>query len=405
MKKYITCLVVVTSLLMWGCNSSGSKEQPAAEAEHEHVDGDGHDHSEHAGHSHGEEDDGDVHAHGEEIHFSAEQAQSAGLKVENVVAGSFRQVIKTSGEILAAQGDETLIVATTNGVVSFVNPSITEGDRIQSGQALATISSKNLLDGDPAAKAKAEYETARSEFRRAEELIKDSIISVKEYEQSRLRYETAKTTYDAQAGNHTANGVKVTSPIGGYLKSLMAGQGEYVSVGQPIALVSKNKRLQLKAEVPERYFETLGNIQCANFRMAYGQKLYKLSEMNGRIVSFGKTAGGASFFIPVTFEFDNVGGVIPGTFAEIYLLSSPRDNVISVPISALTEEQGLYFVYLQLDEEGYKKQEVSVGQSDGDRVEILSGLMPGQKVVTQGGYQVKLAAVSSVMPEGHSHNH
>jgi len=87
------------------------------------------------------------------------------------------------------------------------------------------------------------------------------------------------------------------------------------------------------------------------------------------------------------------------------LLSNPLENVISVPVSALTEEQGLNFVYLQLDEEGYKKQEVTLGQSNGDKVQVLSGLKAGDKVVTKGVYQVKLAAVSSIMPEGHSHSH
>jgi multidrug efflux pump subunit AcrA (membrane-fusion protein) len=56
-----------------------------------------------------------------------------------------------------------------------------------------------------------------------------------------------------------------------------------------------------------------------------------------------------------------------------------------------------------LDEEGYKKQEVMLGQNNGERVQILSGLKNGDKVVTKGVYQVKLAATSSVMPEGHAH--
>jgi multidrug efflux pump subunit AcrA (membrane-fusion protein) len=44
-----------------------------------------------------------------------------------------------------------------------------------------------------------------------------------------------------------------------------------------------------------------------------------------------------------------------------------------------------------------------LGQNNGERVQILSGLKNGDKVVTKGVYQVKLAATSSVMPEGHAH--
>ena len=114
-------------------------------------------------------------------------------------------------------------------------------------------------------------------------------------------------------------------------------------------------------------------------------------------------AGGA--YVPVVFELDNRGEVVPGACVEVYLRSSAVDNAWVVPVSALTEEQGLYFVYLRLDEEGYKKQEVSIGDTDGANVRILSGLHEGDRVVTRGVYQVKLAANSGVIPEGHSHNH
>lgn len=108
--------------------------------------------------------------------------------------------------------------------------------------------------------------------------------------------------------------------------------------------------------------------------------------------------------MPVTFEFDNRGDVVPGSFVEVWLLGRERQGVISLPVSALTEEQGLTFVYLQLDAECYQKQEVRTGATDGDRVEILSGLKGGEKVVTQGAIHVKLASASNAIP-GHTHNH
>ena len=77
------------------------------------------------------------------------------------------------------------------------------------------------------------------------------------------------------------------------------------------------------------------------------------------------------------------GDVIPGSFVEVFLLSSPMENVLSLPHSALTEEQGSFFVYLQLDEEGYKKQLVTLGADNGESVQILSGIKAGDRVVTQ----------------------
>ena len=104
------------------------------------------------------------------------------------------------------------------------------------------------------------------------------------------------------------------------------------------------------------------------------------------------------------FEFDNKASLIPGAYVEIFLLSEPRENVISIPVSALTEEQGAFFVYVKLDNECYKKQPVVKGVSDGERVEIIEGIHDGDAVVTKGAIHVKLASASKSIP-GHTHNH
>ena len=182
------------------------------------------------------------------------------------------------------------------------------------------------------------------------------------------------------------------------------GQGEYVDVGQPIAVITQNKRLWLRADVSENNFKYLHSIQSANFKTSYDDKVYRLSDMNGKVVSYARNTDNGASYIPITFEFNGTGDIVPGAFAEVYLLSRERSNVISVPTSALTEEQGLLFVYVQTDDGAFRKQEVATGQSDGTRVEILKGVKKGDKVVTHGVYQVKLAAASTAIP-GHNHSH
>ncbi len=386
MRIFIISLFTALTVLLSGCNT-GDKQKtkmPGSAHDHDHE----HDHD---------------HDHSDEIHFSAEQAEVVGLELETAEPGTFRQVIKTSGHIQSPRGDEVTIAATANGVISFLNRSLSQGMALNSGQTIANVSAQRLPDGDPAVKAKIAFETAEREYVRAENLVKDQIISVREFEEIRSRYETAKNIYESQASQHTGKGVSLNSPISGFVKSLLVKQGDFVSVGQPVAVVTQNRRLQLRAEVSENYFNNVRNIGSANFTMAYDNTLYKLEELNGRLVSAGKTADEQSFYIPVTFEFDNIGDIIPGSFAEVYLLSLPRENVLSVPVSAITDEQGLYFIYIQVHDEEYKKEEVELGQSDGERIEIVSGLHPGDKVVVKGVHQVKLAGSSFVIPEGHSH--
>lgn len=368
--------------------------------DHEHE---GHNHESegegHEGHDHGNEPA----AHSDEIILPKAKAEAAGVQVSIIEPGTFEQVIKTSGQIMAAQGDESVAVATVPGVVTF-RGKVTEGMSVGKGTALVTISSNNIADGDPVQRARIAYDISKKEYDRMKALVKNKIVSDKDFAQAEQNFENARISYEALAKNHTAGGQAVTSPISGFVKNILVKEGDYVNIGQPLVSVTQNRRLFLRAEVSEKYYPYLRSINSANFSTPYNNKVYELRELDGRMLSFGKAAGENSFYVPVTFEFDNKGDIIPGAFVEVYLLSAPMENVISLPRTALTEEQGLFFVYLQLDEEGYKKQEVTLGADNGKSVQILSGVKAGDRVVTKGAYQVKLASASNAIP-AHSHEH
>lgn len=422
--KNIYLLGVLCTYLLAGCAGNTSHEghdeheHTHAHEAHDHESEAGHDH-EHAGHDHEHEGHDHAHeghdheseeahaqegAHAGEIIFKEAMAKAVGLETVVIQPGPFVDVIKTSGSVLTAQGDESVVVATVPGIVSFGNLPFVDGTPVRKGQTLLSLASNTLSDGNYALKIKVAYETARKEYERMEQLVGDKIVSAKDFEQARLNYENAKAAYDAVGGKETAKGVSVVSPLTGYLKNLQVKEGDYVAVGQPLATISQNSRLVLRADVSEKYYPSLPMIQSANFRTPYDNTLYKLSDLHGRLLSYGKASGTDSFYVPVTFEFDNKGAVIPGSFVEIYLLTSPMENVISVPVSALIEEQGVYSVFIRLDEEGYKKQEVTLGANNGSEVQILSGLTPGDQVVTRGAYQIKLASASNAIP-AHSHQH
>lgn len=418
-KRYL--LWVLCAYIFAGCSGTTQHEKHNHEHEaHEHEEGhnhehEGHDH-EHEGHDHKHEGHDHEHegrdheheaaasTHSNEIIFKEELAKAVGLQTKVMEPAPFTDVIKTSGSILAAQGDETTVVATVPGIVTFGSLSFVDGTPVRKGQAILSLASNNLSEGNVAARAKYAYENAKKEYERMEQLVGDKIVSAKDFEQARLNYENAKAAYDAIAGKQTENGVSVVSPMNGYLKNLQVKEGDYVAVGQPLATISQNSRLVLRAEVSEKYYQYLPAVQSANFRTPYDEQVYQLSDLHGRLLSYGKASDANSFYIPVTFEFDNKGAVIPGSFVEIYLLTSPMQDVLSVPVSALIEEQGIYSVFIRLDEEGYKKQEVKLGANNGSDVQILSGLKPGDMVVTQGAYQIKLASASNAIP-AHTHNH
>lgn len=389
MKKYIFMGAAIGLFLLGSCSNKSSEGHNRETEEHDHAE-----------HNHGAEVTA---GHSDEIILPAAKAQAAGVKVSIIEPGTFQQVIKTSGQVMAAQGDESVAVATVAGVVSF-HGKVIEGMSVGKGTPLVVLSSKNMADGDPVQRARIAYETAKNEYERMKKLLPDKIVSEKDFAQAEQAYEDARISYEAVAKNHSPQGQSVPSPINGYVKSLLVKEGDYVTVGQPLVSITQNRKLFLRADVSEKYYPYLRTIGSANFCTPYNNKVYMLKDMNGRILSYGKASDENGYYVPVTFEFDNKGDVIPGSFVEIFLLSSPIENVISLPHTALTEEQGSFFVYRQVDEEGYQKQLVTLGADNGENVQILSGVKAGDKVVTQGAYQVRLAGATNAIP-AHSHEH
>ena len=363
----------------------------------------GHDHEDETEQHAGEA--GDDHDHGDEIILTPEKARAAGVKVETIMPGTFHGVIHTSGKVLSASCDETTVVATISGRVSYKNH-VSEGLKVTGGMQLFSITSAGMqvADGDPVQRARIDYERAERDYTRARLLIKDRIISEKDLAVAKAEYEAAKLTYTSVQKTRSAGGVVVTAPRGGYVKQCLVAGGDYVEAGQPLAVITQNKHLYLRAEIPEREFKELNKIRCAKFRTSYSDRLYDITDMGGHIQSYGRSAEVNNSYIPVVFEFNNTGDVVQGSYAEIYLITQERENVLTLPLTALTEEQGVHYIYIQVDKEGYRKQEVTLGESDGERVEILSGLKKGDKVVTKGAIQVKLASAANAIP-AHNHNH
>ncbi|MBL4593307.1 MAG: HlyD family efflux transporter periplasmic adaptor subunit [Flavobacteriales bacterium] len=175
-------------------------------------------------------------------------------------------------------------------------------------------------------------------------------------------------------------------------------------MGQPIASVSQNKKLILKAEVPQKYYSKLNSISSANFKTAYDDVVYNTDSLNGKFISYGKSTDERSYYIPVHFEIDNKGEIIPGSFIEVFLKANIIKDALIIPYSALIEEQGHYYAYVQTSGEGFQKRELKLGINDGFSVQVISGINENERVVSKGAYQIKLATMSGKMP-AHGHEH
>jgi RND family efflux transporter MFP subunit len=251
--------------------------------------------------------------------------------------------------------------------------------------------------------ARAELNSAKAEFDRTSELIKDKLITQAEFDRARLRYQQAQIALN-NLGRNYSGGKSLSSPINGFIKNIIVSEGQYVNAGQPLATITKNQRLILKADVSLKNADKISSIQEANFTIIQNQMTYSTKDLNGKLLSVGKTTGGNSPFIPVHFQIESRPGLLPGSFAEVYLKTIPLYNVLVIPASALVEEQGIFYVYVQTEGESFQKREVKLGANDGQRVQVVSGVVEGERVVTKGAYQIKLSQASGALP-AHGHEH
>lgn len=326
------------------------------------------------------------------------------MKVEKQ---KFRFMHKTSGQIITDKKDEIIITATGNGIVRFINHSLLPGVEISSGQHLFGIFGENLTEGNTSINyinVQAEFETAKSNYSRAKKLIGDKLITSEHFLSVKKEFIKAEALYNVYKQNLNTGGSVVSAPYDCYIKDIYVAEGQKVEPGDKLASVIIENRLILKADVAPSDLDILKLVEEASFITSYSTKIYSTGEMNGSKISFGKSTGKNSFYIPVYFRIDYDPELIPGTFAEVWLLGPETNELITIPNSAIMEEYGKYYLFIEKVSGEFEKRYIIPGRSDGEVTEILKGLHAGEDIVATGAYQVKMSMMTSI-PNTHDHNH
>ena len=107
----------------------------------------------------------------------------------------------------------------------------------------------------------------------------------------------------------------------------------------------------------------------------------------------------------VSLQIDNNGSFVTGGFVEVYLKTLSNSQALTIPVSALLEEQGRFFVYVQVTPELFEKQDVEIGATDGLKVEITKGITQNQRIVTVGAVFIKLAQATGSLDAHSGHVH
>jgi cobalt-zinc-cadmium efflux system membrane fusion protein len=343
----------------------------------------------------------------EGISFLKEQAWKIDFATSEVQLSPFQQIIKTTGNLLPAVNMEKQIVAKSNGIVHFQSQDIVPGKNIKKNDAIFNLSGDGLAGitiSTQFTEAKTNLEKTKSAFERAKSLRQDQIISEKDFVEAKSNFENASANYASVNKDYKSNGFLITSPVNGFICDVYVNEGQYVEKGDVLAKVDQGSKLLLKADVYQKHLLELKHIKSANFKLPYSEKIYDTEKLNGRLIAYGKDIHEDDYTTPLYFEVDLTPELYAGSFVEVYLKSERSSNVLHIEKSAVLEDQGLKFVFVQLSGESFEKRFVNIGVSNGEEVEITSGLKSGERVVSKGAYFVKLASMAGALP-AHAHEH
>ena len=111
---------------------------------------------------------------------------------------------------------------------------------------------------------------------------------------------------------------------------------------------------------------------------------------DGRLVSIGQTVDSQTRTVPVIYEVKNpLQRLRDGNFVEITIDTSGDTKVLAVPKASVVNEQGQTFVFVFTGGENFEKRPVALGAEGADFYEVKSGLKEGDRIVTEGVYQLR----------------
>jgi RND family efflux transporter MFP subunit len=254
------------------------------------------------------------------------------------------------------------------------------------------------------AAARVTLELAEKNLVRAEKLIESGDVSRSFYDEQRARRDQLKEQYEvalAQARQNFA-GVDVArtnvanaqaqlalarknlsyavipAPIDGYVAERTADLGEYVSPQQKVVTIVRTNPLRIRIDIPEQAIPEVRVGQSVSITTS----AWPDRNFSGRVARIAPNVSATSRTLTVEAEIENSGGALkPGQFATVRILQERAEPAVLVPARAVATESGVSRVYVIKN--GHAEQRlVQTGQTEGDLIEIRTGLAADEQVAT-----------------------
>jgi cobalt-zinc-cadmium efflux system membrane fusion protein len=365
----------------------------------------------------------------EGVSFLKEQQWKILSRAEPATKRTLIERLRLPGRVRAKPGHRTTLTAPFSGhlVAPKGQAPLRQGSMCEVDQILALLRPSFSELAVRLTETSAEFGTAKvaliqaeSAYLRTQKLAKLEAKSNRELQEAKLIYDSAKVRFEAasklqstfrQLGGESTSDVsalaEIRSPIKGVVDVVRNGPGEFVSEGQPIFTVIDPDTLWIEAHIPETKVSQLSSSMGA-FMEIFGKPnvSYPITgEGRGELVSLGLQVDTVKRTVPIIYETLNPEGRLRlGQNVRLHVETSKMENALAVPETALVEEGDQLIAFVQVSGETFEKREVTTGIRDTGFVQIIDGIKSGDRVVTKGGYAMRLSSISGVIPaHGHAH--
>jgi cobalt-zinc-cadmium efflux system membrane fusion protein len=193
---------------------------------------------------------------------------------------------------------------------------------------------------------------------------------------------------------------EVRAPISGTIVRVSKSAGEQVAPGEAVLEIVALDTVWVEAPIFEKDLGRVSRQGLAIFTTA----AYPNKEFQGRLVDISKVVDEQSRTATAIFEVSNRSEELSiGMQANLRLAGGSPTPVLLIPREAVLDNEGTKIVYVLLSGEEFERREVVLGDEHGGKVAIVSGVKPGERVVTQGAYQLKLQELRPADAGAHSH--
>ncbi|PTQ89635.1 efflux RND transporter periplasmic adaptor subunit [Agitococcus lubricus] len=352
------------------------------------------------------------------IAFTKEQQWKIDFATAPAVTRAMRDSVSAIGVIKPRAAGQAIVTAISTGIIkSATNDFPHLGQKVLAGQTLAYLSPRLGGDADLAAlslaieQASITLDQASYERKRLESLLTLEAVAEKRVIEARQQERLAQANLTAarkrlatyQGGE---GGIALKTPISGTVVAVNTTAGASVEAGQSLLQIADLDKVWLEAKIPESELSRIQTLTGGFFSLnSLSQAIALEIGKNARLVAYGGLVDANTRTVPAILEFSNPQQQLRlGMTVNTQLYTGVAQNLVAVPASALSDENGQSVLFVLKEGESFERRVVKASIRDGDWVGISQGLIAGERVVTRGAYQVRLAATApAAMGHGHAH--